>query len=97
MSQLILELVMVAASRPDLIRELTIWHSAVYITTGDEVITDGGFDISKSYLTDGRRILCERKADSVRAPTQVRTSAEMIATLCTAQLTSEIVRTDRNF
>jgi hypothetical protein len=31
----------------------------VYITTGDEVITDGGFDISKSYLTDGRRILCE--------------------------------------
>lgn len=59
LSQLILELVMVAASRPDLIRELTIWHSAVYITTGDEVISDGGFDISKSYLTDGRRILCE--------------------------------------
>jgi predicted O-methyltransferase YrrM len=59
LSQLILELVMVSASRPDLIREVTVWHSAVYITRGDEVISDTEFDISSSILTDGRRILCD--------------------------------------
>lgn len=59
LSQLILELVMVSASRPDLISEVTVWHSAVYITRGDEVISDHEFDISSSFLTDGRRILCD--------------------------------------
>ncbi len=59
LSQLILEVVMVAASRPDLIWEVNVWHSAVYITRGDEVIADPEFDISSSFLTDGRRILCD--------------------------------------
>jgi SAM-dependent methyltransferase len=57
LSQLILELVMVSASRPDLIWEVAVWHSAVYITRGDEVISDKEFDISSSFLTDGRQIL----------------------------------------
>ena len=59
LSQLILELVMVSASRPDLIWEVAVWHSAVYITRGDEVISDKEFDISSSFLTDGRQILCD--------------------------------------
>ena len=59
LSQLILELVMVSASRPDLIWEVTVWHSAVYITRGDEVISHTEFDISSSFLTDRRRILCD--------------------------------------
>jgi SAM-dependent methyltransferase len=59
LSHLIFELVMVAASRPDLIWDIGIWHSATYVTRGDEIISDPAFDISKSYLTDGRRVLSD--------------------------------------
>lgn len=57
MSKLILELVMVAESRPALIRELTITGGAVYLTRGDEIVPDDTFDVSASYLTAGRSIL----------------------------------------
>ena len=48
---------MVAASRPELIRELTIRSSQVFLTRGDETVPADGFDISGCYLTAGRTIL----------------------------------------
>ncbi len=57
LSKLVLELVMVAASRPELIRELTIRSSQVFLTRGDETVPADGFDISGCYLTAGRTIL----------------------------------------
>ena len=57
MSKLILELVMVAESRPGLIRDLSITGGAAYLTRGDEIVPDDAFDVSSSYLTAGRSIL----------------------------------------
>jgi hypothetical protein len=57
LSKLVLELVMVAESRPELIREVTIKAGAVYLTRGEEVVRDDSFDVSESYLTGGRTIL----------------------------------------
>jgi predicted O-methyltransferase YrrM len=57
LSKLILELILVAASRPRLISEVTVQFAATYITRGDEVITDPDFDISHSYVTAGRQLL----------------------------------------
>ncbi|HUY66432.1 MAG TPA: class I SAM-dependent methyltransferase [Acidimicrobiales bacterium] len=57
MSKLILELVMVAESRPGLIRDLSITGGAAYLTRGDEIVPDDTFDVSSSYLTAGRSIL----------------------------------------
>jgi hypothetical protein len=59
LSKLILELVMVVASRPDVISEMSVLNSQVYLTRGGGAVTDTGFDVSKSYLTAGRQILCE--------------------------------------
>jgi hypothetical protein len=59
LSRLILELVMIAASRPGLISEVTIRHSAAYLTRGDEVVSGAPFDVSEAYLTGGRQILYE--------------------------------------
>jgi len=57
MSKLILELVMVAESRPGLVRALNLTGGAVYLTRGDEIVSDDTFDVSTSYLTAGRSIL----------------------------------------
>jgi hypothetical protein len=62
LSKLILELVMVVGSRPDLISEMTVLNSQVYLTRGGEAVADAGFDISESYLTAGRQILCDGSA-----------------------------------
>jgi predicted O-methyltransferase YrrM len=64
LSKLILEIILVAASRPRLISEVTVQHSAIYVTRGDEVISDVAFDISQSYFTAGRQILCKPSAPS---------------------------------
>ena len=57
MSRLVLELVMVSASRPGLIRRVDVTDGTVYVTRGADVVSDPQFDISKSYLTAGRRVL----------------------------------------
>jgi SAM-dependent methyltransferase len=59
LSKLMLELVMVSASRPRLVSELTVWQGVAYLTRGDEAVSDAGFDISKSYATAGRQIFHE--------------------------------------
>ncbi len=56
LSKLIFEVVMLQASRPSLIRDVTIRRSEVYITRGDEQVSFPDFDISASYLTAGRQI-----------------------------------------
>jgi SAM-dependent methyltransferase len=53
MANLILELVMTAASRADLIAEITVTNHSVFVTRGDGQVADG-FDISSCYLTRGR-------------------------------------------
>ena len=59
LTKLIFELVMVVASRPGLISEVTVASAAAYLTRGTEVVSARGFDISENYLTAGRQILCE--------------------------------------
>jgi predicted O-methyltransferase YrrM len=59
LSRLILELVMVSASRPELVKQLIVDGTTVYVQRGNEEVSDAGFDISRSYLTSGRRILYE--------------------------------------
>jgi len=59
LSKLILELVMVSASRPGLVREMTVWNGILYLTRGEEVVSSTGFDIGKSYVTAGRQIFHE--------------------------------------
>ncbi len=54
LSNLVLELVMTAASRTDIIRELRITSDSVYIIKGWPPTDPEGFDISTSYLTRGR-------------------------------------------
>jgi hypothetical protein len=56
LSNLVLELVMTAASRPDIIRQLTITRSSVYIEKGWPPTDPEGFDISTSYLSRGRTL-----------------------------------------
>ncbi len=57
MSRLILELVMVSASRPGLVKRVDVTDGTVYVTRGGDEVSDPDFDISKCYLTSGRRIL----------------------------------------
>jgi hypothetical protein len=45
---------MTAASRPEIIRKLTITRDSVYIIKGWPPTDPEGFDISTSYLTRGR-------------------------------------------
>jgi hypothetical protein len=59
MSKLILELVLVVASRPDLIREISIVAGTVYLIRGDASFLEKGFDIGDFYSTPGRQILHE--------------------------------------
>ena len=72
LSKLILELVMVSASRPGLVQEITIDGSTVYITRGGEVVADPNFDISRSYGTAGRKILKSRTRLGIPTNQQVR-------------------------
>jgi hypothetical protein len=67
LSKLILEIVMVSASRPGLVERITLDGSTVYVTRGGEVVSHEEFDISRNYLTDGRRIL--HKHTRSRIPT----------------------------
>ena len=60
LSKLILEIVMVSASRPGLVQRVTVDRTTVYVQRGSDVVTDPDFDISKNYLTAGRRILSEK-------------------------------------
>jgi predicted O-methyltransferase YrrM len=55
LSNLVLELVMTAASRPDIIGKLTITRDSIYMTKGWPATDPEGFDISTSYLTRGKR------------------------------------------
>jgi predicted O-methyltransferase YrrM len=75
LSKLILELVMVSASRPGLVKEITINGSTAYVTRGDEVVSDPDFDISESYLTSGRRILNKRTRLGIPAANEVHNMA----------------------
>lgn len=75
LSKLILELVMVSASRPGLVKEITIDGSTAYVTRGDEVVSDPDFDISKSYQTSGRQILNKRTRLGIPTAKKVRNMA----------------------
>jgi predicted O-methyltransferase YrrM len=55
LSNLVLELVMTAASRTDIIGKLTITSDSIYITKGWPDTDPEGFDISTCYLTRGKR------------------------------------------
>ncbi len=65
LSTLILELVMVSASRPGLIEEVSFVDDNLYLVRGTEEVTDPDFDISASYRTSGRKILAERQTGIV--------------------------------
>ena len=54
LSNLVMELVMTAASRTDIIRKLTITNDSIYITKGWPATDPDGFDISTCYLTRGK-------------------------------------------
>jgi len=59
LSKLILELVMVATSRPQVISEIHIIGGAVFVTRGDEDISEEGFNISDCHASPGRHLLYE--------------------------------------
>ena len=59
MSKLILELVLVVASRPDLIREISVVPGIVYVIRGDGSFPEKEFDIGDFHSTPGRQILHE--------------------------------------
>ncbi len=59
LSKLILEIVMVVASQPGLIVEMTVRPGVVYLTRGEELVSYTDFDISKSYVTAGRQMILE--------------------------------------
>jgi predicted O-methyltransferase YrrM len=62
LSKLILELVMVVASRPDLIREISVVPGIVYVTRGDASVPEKAFDIDDFHSSPGRRILHKNSA-----------------------------------
>jgi hypothetical protein len=72
LSKLILELVMVSASRPGLVDEISIDGSTAYITRGDEVVAGPNFDVSECYLTAGRQILTKRSRLGIPTANEVR-------------------------
>jgi len=59
MSKLILELVLVVASRTDLIREISVVPGIVYVIRGDASVPAEGFDIDNFHSTPGRQLLHE--------------------------------------
>ncbi|MCU0292142.1 MAG: class I SAM-dependent methyltransferase [Thermoanaerobaculaceae bacterium] len=62
LTQLVLELVMTSASRPDVVTDVLVRRDIVTVTRGPAVLPEG-FDISRSYLTAGRRFAEEPRRD----------------------------------
>ncbi len=56
LTQLLLELVMTAASRPDVVASMEVRHDLAVVRRGTAQL-DAGFDISCCYLTAGRRFV----------------------------------------
>jgi SAM-dependent methyltransferase len=54
MSNLLIELFMLAASRRDLIESITVEHSVITVTKGTGAIEDGKFNIGDHYLMRGK-------------------------------------------
>ena len=50
---------MVSVSRPNLVKQVILDGTTVYVQRGREEVSDAEFDISRSYLPVRRRILCE--------------------------------------
>lgn len=67
LSKLIMELVITAASRNDIIGKLTITSDSVYITKGWPATDPEGFDISTCYLNRGKRSPLEPERTSLRS------------------------------
>jgi SAM-dependent methyltransferase len=67
LSILVMELVMTAASRNDIIGKLTITSDSVYITKGWPATDPEGFDISTCYLNRGKRFPLELERESLRS------------------------------
>jgi predicted O-methyltransferase YrrM len=60
LTQLVLELVMTSASRPDIVTDVLVRRDIVAVTRGPASVPEG-FDISQSYLTAGRRFTETRR------------------------------------
>jgi SAM-dependent methyltransferase len=67
LSDLILELVMVAAEGRGLVRELHIQGATVYVTRGDDPVADGEFNLSQAY-PPGRSFTRDRPVDPPGPP-----------------------------
>jgi hypothetical protein len=72
LSKLILEIVMVSASRRGLVRRVTMDGTTVYVERGSEVVSDAEFDISKSYLSAGRKIFDEPSRSGISLGQQIQ-------------------------
>jgi predicted O-methyltransferase YrrM len=57
LSKLVLELVLVATSRPRLVADINIIGGAVFVTRGDEDVSEEGFNISDCHASPGRHLL----------------------------------------
>ena len=55
LSNLLIELFMLSASRPDLIKSINIQHDQVVVIKGEGAIPEGKFNISDHYLLRGKR------------------------------------------
>jgi SAM-dependent methyltransferase len=54
MSNLLIELFMLSASRPDLVQSITVEHSLIVVKKGDGKIPEGKFNIGEHYLMRGK-------------------------------------------
>ena len=56
MSMMLFELLMAMESSPGLIKAMHFEDGALYLTRGHKAVSDLHFDLSNSYVTDGRDI-----------------------------------------
>jgi hypothetical protein len=70
LTRLVLELVLAAASAPDLISEITIEANSVQVWRGDAAMDPSGFEISSCLDATGRRLMAgdERVSESPGGP-----------------------------
>jgi hypothetical protein len=54
LSNLVVEIVLLAASRPELIDHVVVYENIVFVRRGPEPLPHDGFDLSAAYLTAGR-------------------------------------------
>jgi hypothetical protein len=54
LSNLLIELFMLAASRPDFIKNIFVNHNSIFIKRGDGALPSGNFDIADHYLLRGK-------------------------------------------